>query len=87
MDEVEKDDVVLRSMDLDMSFVEERGKGVIEENEVLVRGEWKQEIEEKKEEEKEEGNDDEEQEEEEEAEEEEEETGHPCSNCNKKNVK
>ena len=34
MDEVEKDDVVLRSMDLDMSFVEERGKGVIEENEV-----------------------------------------------------
>ena len=75
MDEVEKDDVVLRSMDLDMSFVEERGKGVIEENEVLVRGEWKQEIEEKEEEK------------EEEEEEEEEETGHSCSNCNKKNVK
>ena len=73
MDEVEKDDVVLRSMDLDMSFVEERGKGVIEENEVLVRGEWKQEIEEK--------------EEEKEEEEEEEETGHSCSNCSKKNVK
>ena len=36
-----KEDYLLRSMDLDNSFIEERGKGVIEDNEVLVRGEWK----------------------------------------------
>ena len=34
-------DFVRRSNALDQSFIEERGKGVIEENEVLVRGEWK----------------------------------------------
>ena len=34
-------DFVRRSNALDQSFIEERGQGVIEENEVLVRGEWK----------------------------------------------
>ena len=34
-------DLVRRSNALDSSFIEERGKGVIEENEVLIRGEWK----------------------------------------------
>ena len=38
----QKEDYMMRSMDLDNAFMEERGKGVIEDNEVLVRGEWKQ---------------------------------------------
>ena len=59
-----------RSLELDSSFLEERGKGVIDESEVLLRGEWKRPLEE----------------EEEEEEEEKEETTHACAYCGKHNV-
>ena len=65
-----KEDYLLRSMDLDNSFIEERGKGVIEDNEVLVRGEWKKPQKEEEEEEEEEEGD----------------QVHHCACCGKKNV-
>lgn len=64
-----------RSLELDSSFLEERGKGVIDESEVLLRGEWKRPLEE------------EEEEEEEEKKEEKEETAHACAYCGKHNVR
>ena len=75
----QKEDYMMRSMDLDNAFMEERGKGVIEDNEVLVRGEWKQPQEATEEEEEEE-------EEEENEEEEEENNTHHCAYCGKSNV-
>ena len=94
-----KEDVLFRSMDLDNSFVEERGNGVIEENEVLVRGEWKQECKEEEEEEEyeeyeedeEEYDDGDEMDKEEDKEDKIKETnvktGHSCDYCGKNDVK
>ena len=50
----ENEERMLQSADLDQSFIEARGQGVIEENEVLSRGEWKRPLEEEEEEEEEE---------------------------------
>ena len=50
----ENEERMLQSADLDQSFIEARGQGVIEENEVLIRGEWKRPLEEEEEEEEEE---------------------------------
>ena len=47
----ENEERMLQSADLDQSFIEARGQGVIEENEVLIRGEWKRPLEEEEEEE------------------------------------
>ena len=71
---VQKEDYMMRSMDLDNAFMEERGKGVIEDNEVLVRGEWKQPQEATEEEVTEE------------EEEEEENDTHHCAYCGRSNV-
>ena len=35
------DALMMQSVDLDQSYFEARDQGIIEENEVLVRGEWK----------------------------------------------
>lgn len=45
------DALMMQSVDLDQSYFEARGQGVIEENEVLIRGEWKRPLEEEEEEE------------------------------------
>lgn len=74
-----KEDVLFRSMDLDNSFIQERGQGVIEENEVLVRGEWKQECDEEEYE-------DEYEEEETPMKQDEKKGGHCCDNCGASNV-
>ena len=84
---------VSQSSALDQSFKEERGKGVIEENEVLVRGEWKRPLSE------DENDDDDEEEEEEEDPNDEDldgeteetvepvrESEHSCAYCGKRNV-
>lgn len=85
---------VSQSSALDQSFKEERGKGVIEENEVLVRGEWKRPLSEDENE-----NDDNDEEEEEEDPNDEDldgeteetvepvrESEHSCAYCGKRNV-
>ena len=47
------DALMKQSADLDQSYFEARDQGVIEENEVLVRGEWKRPLEEEEDEEEE----------------------------------
>lgn len=48
------DALMMQSVDLDQSYFEARDQGIIEENEVLVRGEWKSPLEEDEEGEEEE---------------------------------
>ena len=86
-----------QSSALDQSFKEERGKGVIEENEVLVRGEWKRPLSEDENDENDENDDGEEEEDEdpndedldgetEETVEPVRESEHSCAYCGKRNV-
>ena len=94
-------DLVRRSNALDSSFIEERGKGVIEENEVLIRGEWKRpapnqnqnQNENDDEDDNDNDNDNEDEDEDEDEDEENGETvetvrdsGHSCAYCGKPNV-
>ena len=80
-------DLVRRSNALDSSFIEERGKGVIEENEVLIRGEWKRPAQNQNQNE-DDNEDDNEDEEDENGETVEtvSESGHSCAYCGKPNV-
>ena len=83
-------DLVRRSNALDSSFIEERGKGVIEENEVLIRGEWKRPAPNQNQNQNEDDEDDNDNEDEDEENGETVETvrysGHSCAYCGKPNV-